>query len=512
MMLQRVGKLPEPFEFGSGKDAADWPTDKALPEPLPVVGVEEFARKYAHQNKQDDDEVVLTPVVDIKPREIKWLWEGYVPLGKLTLMEGDPGTGKTWVCLAIAAMVSSQGHNVIYASCEDEADDTLRPRLEAMEGVDLSRIYILEGKRAGGVLQHITLKDFRLLEEAISRLRARLLVLDPLQAYVGSDIDFHRANEVRARLAGLKEIAAKHECAIIMVRHLNKSSHTKAMYRGLGTIDLSAIVRSVILCGIDADGNRAIVPIKHNLSQSPPQAQGFELYQGKFYWKGNVNVKAEDLLRVADEGEKTAVEEAEEFLQAVLADGPVPADEVIKQARKFCISQVTLRRAKKMLQVQSYRQGGKKGKWYWSLKDDQTFKDDQPPYKYLDDHLKNAEKHQQNQSLMQDFKDDHMIIFKNHEKDKNNKDLGTNLKMIIKNIKDDHLKDDHLDEHPKNAKFVPELCRRCARLDEAEGVYFCSGSTGAGNGGRPLPAFAFTGAERIEQCEYFINEGGKNAN
>ncbi len=540
------------FEMGSGKDAAD--LEKPLPEPLPLVSVEDFARKYAH-HKQNDNEVVLTPMTEVTPEEVRWVWKGYIPQGKLTLIEGDPGTGKTWVCLAIAARVTLEGHNVIYMTYEDDPADTLRPRLEAMEA-DLKRLYLLRGKRVNGILQHITLRDQQLLEEAIVRVKPRLLVVDPLQGFVGGDIDLYRANEVRARLAGVIKIAASHNCAVLVVRHLNKSSHANALYRGLGSIDLSAAARSVILCGIDADGNRAIVPIKHNLSQSQPPAQGFEIVEGRFYWKGEVNITAEDLLRVQDESEKSGVEEAAEFLQSVLEQGPVPAEDVLKQARKLGITQISLRRAKKKMQVRSYRQGGKKrgaGKWYWALppEEDHNFKDDHfkddHQYNYPDDHLKNDEKHQQNQLLMQDFLDDHMIILKNPERGKDNKDLEANFKMIIKNIKDDHLEDDHLktpnsssekaeskenkndqgdfkDDHVitnivrehlkgdhlkgKNADKVPVLCQLCKRLDFAEGIFFCAGCADAE---RPLPAFAFSG-EKIEQCKYFLpnGDGGKN--
>ncbi len=495
--------------------------------------------KDQQQTQQQEWEPALSVIAEKKPEKIEWLWEPFLPAGKLTVIEGDPGTGKTYVALALAAMLTQKGHNVIYATAEDGVSDTILPRLQAMQA-NLTRIYVLEGKRStDGIVYHVTLKDYKVLEKAIASVRAKMIVFDPIQGFFGGGADFHKATEVRARIMNLVRIAAEQRCAVVAIRHLSKNTAASALHRGLGSIDISAAARSVLLVGQDSMGNRAVVQTKPSLS-ARGAAVGFEILDGDdgdvgvFRWKGEVDIKAEDLLRPVEENEKNAIQEAEEFLLALLDQGPVPAKEVVRQAKAVGVTRATLRRAKKRLGVISLKQG--REKWCWSLpnlegaqtEDAQrehqmsTFQEtpkfkvsegaqddsegDQLDSIYPLSTFKNHQKSQQNQQFTENFEDAHMSTFKKSEKYRDNNSLEQNLK-VLKQV----CKDDHLDEHLKNAKFVPELCRRCARLMKAQNVFYCGGSTG-GNGGRPFPAFTFTAlTEKIEECQYFTEKEGQDA-
>ncbi|HEC32597.1 MAG TPA: hypothetical protein ENI41_08905, partial [Deltaproteobacteria bacterium] len=207
------------FEIGSKKDAADWLRERQLPHPLPILSEDRAPR------------LLLTPLSEIEPEKVTWLWEPYLAQGKLTLLEGDPGVGKTWIALAICARLTASGHKVIYASCEDGTADTLRPRMDGMSG-NLSKFFILQGLQMDNVVEPFNLGQLAYLREVFEEYRPSLLVLDPIQGFLGADVDMHRANEVRSRLAGIMALAEEFSCAVILVRHLNKSNTYRAIYKG----------------------------------------------------------------------------------------------------------------------------------------------------------------------------------------------------------------------------------------------------------------------------------------
>ena len=204
----------------------------------------------------------------VQPEPVSWLWEPYIPRRKLTLVEGDPGMGKTWLMLQIAASVSQgyglpgqdgkpqvkqdQGQPVLYLSAEDGLADTLRPRLDAA-GADCTKIHALTGWRAQDgeavTTGSITLADLPVIQTAMADYRPALVIIDPLQAYLGAKTDMYRANEVRPILAALVLLAEQYNCAIVCVRHLSKAPYSRAIYRGLGSIDFTAAARSVLLVG-----------------------------------------------------------------------------------------------------------------------------------------------------------------------------------------------------------------------------------------------------------------------
>ena len=220
---------------------------------------------------------------EINAEEVQWLWYPYIPLGKLTILQGDPGEGKTSFILAVIAALTrgdplpeceqaAEPMNVIYQTAEDGLADTIKPRLESA-GADCTRVLLIdEGKR------ELTLCDAR-LEEAIRRTGAKLIVLDPLQAYLGSDVDMHRANEVRPVLKRLSLMAERTQCAVILIGHMNKAQGLKSGYRGLGSIDFRASARSVLIVGRLKSGDTLRIVAQDKNSLAPEGSSiAFELH------------------------------------------------------------------------------------------------------------------------------------------------------------------------------------------------------------------------------------------
>ncbi|MEW5934471.1 MAG: AAA family ATPase, partial [Bacillota bacterium] len=209
-------------------------------------------------------EPVMVNVGDVAPEEVTWLWYPYLPRGKITLLEGDPGVGKSWLALALAAIVSrgwsfpgldgippegqaGEPADVLLLP-EDGIADTVRNRLDSL-GADARRVHVLAGWRGRSeegqeVTGHVTLQDVAVLEEALARVRPALVVVDPIQQYLG-EVDAWRAEQVRPVLARVGELAARFRCAVLLIRHLSKAGKDRAIYRGLGSIDFSAAARSV---------------------------------------------------------------------------------------------------------------------------------------------------------------------------------------------------------------------------------------------------------------------------
>ena len=313
------------------------------------------------------DGVVL--MADVDPVEVEWVWHPYIPRGKLTLLEGDPGQGKSWITLAISSALSlghglpGQGKSrppgrVLIMTAEDGLDDTVRPRLDAMEA-DVTRIYACES------VDPFDEEGLDLLENRAAKLDPDLIIVDPLVAYIGSRVDIHRANETRAILARLAAIADQTPSAILAVRHLNKSSGGKAIYRGLGSIDFTAAVRSVLLVGQDPEdtASGAVVHIKSNLAPKG-ESFGYRLTpKDGFAWTGPSTLTADELLGTSDGSGSV-----DEFLLAELAEGPRPSTEIFDAGLEQGFARRTLQRAKKRLNVTAERDGfGTGGRWLWNL-------------------------------------------------------------------------------------------------------------------------------------------------
>jgi AAA domain len=334
--------------------------------------------KAATVPKDEPKSLVVRRLADVKPEKVEWLWPPYIARRKLTICEGDPGEGKSWISCALATGVSCgrglpgteprEPENVLMLSAEDGLGDTIRPRLDSM-GADVSRIYALD--------EPIIFDDSGLLqfEAAIIEYTPALVIVDPLFAFTGAKADIHRANEMRAITARLAAIADKHKCSIIAVRHLIKASKDKPLYAGIGSIDLTAAARSVLLVGHDPDdpNKRGIVQTKSNLAPFG-DAIGYKIEGSNFYWTGKSDLTAEKILSVArDEDERNALLEAQEFLQQALANYPRPCGEIQKEARSVGIYDATLRRARIALRISARRvsEGNKgKGYWLWQLPQD----------------------------------------------------------------------------------------------------------------------------------------------
>lgn len=218
---------------------------------------------------------------DVETEEIHWLWEPYIPRGKITIIQGDPGEGKTTMALAVAAAVTTgaalpgqvsgaEPAGVIYQTAEDGLADTVKPRLLTL-GADCAKVHTIDEEE-----KSLSLDDGR-IEQAILRTRAGLLILDPLQAYLGPEADMHRASGMRPLFKELGLMAERTGCAVIVIGHLNKNGG-KSQYRGLGSIDIYAAARSVLTVGKTGEDEhaRAFAQGKSNLTPAGP-SMGFSL-------------------------------------------------------------------------------------------------------------------------------------------------------------------------------------------------------------------------------------------
>lgn len=306
---------------------------------------------------------------EVQSQEIEWLWYPFIPYGKLTIIQGDPGDGKTTMVLNLAAKLSkgealdenmkvTEPVNVIYQTAEDGLADTVKPRLE-LAGADCERIIVIDESD-----KSLSMVDER-LEQAIVRTGARLLILDPIQAYLGGGMDMNRANEARDMTKKLGALAEKTKCAIILIGHMNKASGNKAAYRGMGSIDFFAVARSVLLVGrVEGESNtRAVVQIKNNLAAfGHPKA--FALSEDGFKWLGDYEITVDEVLGgITPKANK--MEQAEQMLRELAeTQSAVLSNEIFDRANELGISKRTLENAKKELGVQTRKINNA---WYWEL-------------------------------------------------------------------------------------------------------------------------------------------------
>ena len=316
-------------------------------------------------------ELKMINMKDVEIEEVEWLWQDFIPYRKITILQGDPGEGKTTALLQIIAslttgreIVSARDDpptkdpvNVIYQTAEDGLGDTIKPRLVAA-GADCSRVLVIDDSEKA-----LTMSDDR-LDEAIITTGAKLVVLDPVQAYLGSAVDMHRANEVRPLMSRIGTLAERYGCAFVLVGHMNKSAMLKANYRGLGSIDFSAAARSVILCARVKDDPdvRVLVPQKASLAYEPT-AVAFRLSKDYgFEWIGEYDITPDELLSGSSRGKKS--KEAAEFLKKKLADGMRASKELYDEAEAEGIRNKTLRNAMKELHTEAIKDGDR---WYTAL-------------------------------------------------------------------------------------------------------------------------------------------------
>ena len=314
-------------------------------------------------------ELQMIKMSEIQSQEVAWLWYPFIPYGKLTIVQGDPGDGKTTLVLNIAAKLSkgegidsemklTEPLTVIYQSAEDGLADTVKPRLEAA-GANCENISVIDES-----IKSLSMIDER-LEEAVIRTKAKLLILDPIQAYLGGGMDMNRANEARDMTKKLAALAEKYQCAIVLVGHMNKAAGNKAAYRGMGSIDFFAVARSVLLVGrVEGEANiRAVVQIKNNLAAFG-HSKAFELSEDGFHWLGDYEITADEVLGgIAPKANK--LEQAKRLLREVAeTNNAMQSNEIFNLAEEQGISRRTLENAKKELGIKARRINNS---WYWEL-------------------------------------------------------------------------------------------------------------------------------------------------
>ncbi len=321
-------------------------------------------------------EVDLQALESVALRPVEFLWNPYLPKGRVTILEGDPGLGKTWLCLEIAARLSTgerlsgcrseaeslpEPARVLFLNGEDDAADTLRPRLEAA-GADLSRVLLVSGIRepSTGRTALFDLQRLGHLEAVIQEYRPALFVVDPVQAFLGPRVSLNSPSQVRALLAPLSALAHQSGCAFLLVRHLVKYRSGPAVHQGMGATELSAAVRSILRVGREggSGGRRALTHVKSSTTTGG-ESLYFALRDGRLVFEESAPLSAADLDgKEPTAEERTALEEAIRFLEEFIPEGRCgAATEVVRMARMQGVATRTLTRARRALQMETKRNG-----------------------------------------------------------------------------------------------------------------------------------------------------------
>lgn len=392
------------------KAKCEWPSEAELAQWNPVTGIPGM------QDYPDDGQpkAKIVRMADVVAEEIAWLWKERFALGKLTLLAGDPGLGKSFLSLDLASRVTlgspwpdgsgkaPQG-GVVLISCEDGLADTIRPRLDAA-GADVNRIVALEGvavaDKSGSYERAFDLtRDMPALEQALDAVEdCRLVVIDPISAFMGST-DSHKNADVRSTLAPLSDLAEQRRVAVLAVTHLRKGDG-QAIYRAMGSLAFVAAARAAFCVVRDSDDphRRLLLPIKNNIggdtdglayTLTARHTGGVPCVE----WEPDpVAVSADDAIAAQATRSKgkpgpeaEAMSHAEEWLSAALADGPRPtidlADEWING---YGGSKRTLERAKQSLRVEAYRESVP-GPWWCRLSKVANNTANTPDTEYLGD-------------------------------------------------------------------------------------------------------------------------------
>ena len=299
--------------------------------------------------------VKIIRMSDVELTPVEWLWKPYLPFGKLSVLQGNPGEGKTYFAMHLAAactngkllpnMERMEPFNVIYQTAEDGLGDTVKPRLiEA--GADLDRVLVIDDSDV-----QLTLSDER-IEKAIVENNARLVIIDPIQAYLGADVDMNRANEVRPIFMRLGQVAQRTGCAILLIGHLNKAAGMQSLQRGLGSIDIAAAVRSVMFIGkLKHDPTMRILTHEKSSLAPPGASLAFSLGdESGFRWVGEYDITADEMLSGIEPQRETKTQQAKDLICALLAGGKqVLSEDIDKAPLERGIPGRTVRDAKREL-------------------------------------------------------------------------------------------------------------------------------------------------------------------
>jgi len=328
----------------------------------------------------------IVPLDTVEPEVVTYLWPGHIALGKICVFDGDPGLGKSTLTLDLTARVStgaampdgSQGvrGGVVIVSAEDGLADTIVPRLKA-HNADLSKIVALQGvPDEEGQLRPPTVEDIENIRVACKKVDARLLIIDPLMAHLPGAVNSFRDQDIRRVLTPLASMAEDTGVAVILVRHLNKGTGSQAIYRGGGSIGIIGAARTAFIIAKDPEDEdkRIFAPIKNNISKKPASLsftlKGTDTGVARITWGGVSEHGADSLLAIPTSAEeRTALDEAKDFLRDTLNSGSMEVKAILRESRAAGINDKTLRRAKKALNIEAEKQGFNKG-WHWILPED----------------------------------------------------------------------------------------------------------------------------------------------
>ena len=314
-----------------------------------------YFKSIALKEPTKPETVKIIRMSDVELTPVEWLWKPYLPFGKLSVLQGNPGEGKTYFAMHLAAactngkllpnMERMEPFNVIYQTAEDGLGDTVKPRLiEA--GADLDRVLVIDDSDV-----QLTLSDER-IEKAIIENNARLVIIDPIQAYLGSDVDMNRANEVRPIFMRLGQVAQRTGCAILLIGHLNKAAGMQSLQRGLGSIDIAAAVRSVMFIGkLKHDPTMRILTHEKSSLAPPGASLAFSLGdEGGFRWVGEYDITADEMLSGIEPQRETKTQQAKDLICTLLAgEKRVLSEDIDKAALERGIPGRTVRDAKREL-------------------------------------------------------------------------------------------------------------------------------------------------------------------
>lgn len=367
----------EPLPKKNGKDVSDYLENNTKEDLLELIRNTPYIEKSLVESIPNGFEVVR--LADVESEEISWLWFPFIPFGEFTIIEGIEGLGKTWLILALAAAIANalrlpfdesepiEKATVLLLSAEDSLNHTIKPRLDAINA-NTERIYAINE-----VFSLQNLDDLIKFEAVIAYYKPKLVVFDPMFSYTGGR-DLNRESDSRPLARKLIEIAQKFDCSIVGIRHIGKSKgNGDARAAGLGSVAWRASARSVLMVGKDEEtGELALVQTKNNLAEVSKIAVGFEIKNGKFFWKDKPSsLTAEKMLAQPKDFEsKIEQSEAVEFLREVLKDGEKPSKDIQKESRELGITNYAFKNAKSILGVESFKKGGTYGGekgWYMRL-------------------------------------------------------------------------------------------------------------------------------------------------
>lgn len=416
MATRFIGKLlhdlsPEFWESVGWTGLVNWNSNNVKPALTEIelkAVFESIAKKEAGSRATKTPKVggtrrkaVITCVADVQPEPISWLWPGRIALGKLTLIAGDPGLGKSLLTAYLAACVS-KGYSwpiegsaaptgdVVMLSAEDDVADTIRPRLDAA-GADCTRIHILKAVQdvdaEGTQTQRMFSfkQDLAVLEELLPiKPDCRLLVIDPVSAYLDGT-DSNKNSDLRGLFAPLAELAARHKIAVILIQHLNKGGGGSAIYRPMGSLAFIAAARAAYIVTKDQNNpeRRLLMPAKNNLAKDTT-GLAYTVIRAEngapaIAWEFEpVTITADEALALPEpDEERTATDEAVDLLRGLLSNGPVKVSEVQKEARGAGISDKALRRARERLGIKPKKTAFSSG-WEWGFDEDANMNEGAP--------------------------------------------------------------------------------------------------------------------------------------